>query len=180
MIFYLLHNFINNIEYTKDWYESKKNCFTLIIGGTLYILLYVLLEYLYHKTGNMFLRLLHKFFLGFVIVDAFGMAIMYKLFYGRSIMNELDPYAESEWQFDGERYKRKRDISIDEMRRFNESSKNLDDLVENIDDIRENIQELDKKTEEISEAVMYHPDGEFAQEFKRDFENISSTISKKE
>lgn len=89
-------------------------------------------------------------------------------------------HIESEWQFDGERYKRKRDISIDEMRRFNESSKNLDDLVENIDDIRENILELDKKTEEISEAVIYHPDGDLARECKRDFENISSTISKKE
>ncbi len=66
------------------------------------------------------------------------------------------------------------------MRRFNESSKNLDDMVENIDDIRDNIQELDRKTNEIGEAVMYHPDGELAQEFKRDFENLSSTVAKRD
>jgi len=108
-----------------------------------------------------------------------SMAIIYKLYWGRSIMTEIDPYSESEWQLnDNEHlYKRNKDISVDEMRKFNEKSKDLDDLVENIDDIRDNIEELDKKTEEIGEAVTYHPDGELAQEFKKDFENLSSTVA---
>lgn len=157
MIFYLIHNIINNFR--KDWSESKKNSFTFIIGGTFYVLLYVFLEYISKNTGNLFIELLHKFFLYFIIIDILTMAILYKTYFGRSILKEIDPFAESEWTYDKEehKYKRNKDISVEEMRKFNENSENLQDLVENIDDIRDNIVELDRKTEEVSEAVMYHP-----------------------
>lgn len=169
MIFYLLHNIINT--FVKDWSESKKNCFTFVIGGTLYVLLYVFLEYLSKITGNLFITLLHKFYLYFIVIDTISMAILYKNYFGRSIFTEIDPFAESEWTYDENtnRYKRNKDISIEEMRKFNESSKGLKDLEVNIDDIRENILDLDKKTEEISEAVLYHPNSEYAKELEKDF-----------
>jgi hypothetical protein len=173
MIFYILHNIIN--IFFENWNESRKNCLTFIIGGTLYVLLYVFLEYMCKTTKNLFIELLHKFFLAFVVIDAFTMAILYKSYWGRSIFKEIDPHAESEWSYNenDHRYKRNRDISVEEMRKFNQKSKEFDELNSNIDDIRDNIVELDNKTNEMGEALLYHPDGDIAKECKEDFEKYT-------
>ena len=109
MIFYLIHNFIN--IFAENWKESRKNCFTLIIGATMYILLYVLLEYVFKTSGNLFIQILHRFFLYFVIVDIFTMAIIYKIYWGRSILNEGGD--DDDWILtDDHKYKRKSNSEV--------------------------------------------------------------------
>ena len=108
MIFYTIHNLINNINYTKEWNESKKNCFTFIIGATLYAILYVIFEYLSRSSGRLVFQMINKFFLYFVIIDVITMAVIYKLYWGRSILNETIPNEDVEWEFDKEEHKYKK------------------------------------------------------------------------
>lgn len=165
MLFYLLHNLINNLEFTQSWAESKKNIFTFIIGATCYILLYVFAEYLQRKSGYLIFELFHKFFFYFVIVDAVAMAVLYKLYWGRSILNETMPNEDSNWDFKEEdhKYTKRKNLQEDEIRNFNEKSQKLDELDEEVDELRE-------KTEELETALLYHPDGELAKELKSNFE----------
>ncbi len=174
MIFYLLHNIINNLNFTSEWNESKKNCFTLIIGGTLYVLLYIFLEYIHKKSGSMFIELLHKFFLYFIIIDIITMAIMYKLYWGRSILNEVIPNEDTNWVLNEETHKfqRKKDLEVDEIIKFNQRKQELEDLHENVDDLRDNMQQMSEKTDQMEEALLYHPDGEMVQELKEEFDNL--------
>ncbi len=176
MIFYLIHNMINNMQLTSEWSESKKNCFTLIIGGTLYVLLYVFLEYFHKITGNIFIDLLHKFFFYFVIIDAITMAILYKLYFGRSIFNETIPNEDANWNYDDEthKYKSKKNLETDEIRKFNQKSIELDDLHEDMDGLRDNMKDMADKTDQMEEAILCHPSGEMVQELKKDFNNLST------
>ncbi len=174
MLFYLLHNLINNLQLTDGWKESKKNCLTFIVGATIYILLYVLAEYLQRKTGYLVFELFHKFFFYFVIIDAITMAVLYKLYWGRSILNEIIPNENSNWVFkdDDHKYVKRENLEADEIRHFNQKSKKLDELDEEIDELKD-------KTEELETALLYHPDGNLAKEFKTNFETHSSNLGAK-
>lgn len=169
MIFYLLHNFINYINITESWSESQKNCFTFIFGSTLYVILYVICEYLSRTYAKLVFELMTKFFLYIVVIDVITMCILYKKYFGRSILNETIPNEDSNWIYDSENhtYQKKKDLEIDELRKFNERSDELDDL-------RENIIQLDQKTDEITDALLYHPDNGIANKCKKDFEQLSN------
>ena len=181
MIFYLLHNFINNVNFAEDWNESKKNIFTFIIGGTLYVLLYVFLEYLVKMTKIIFIEMLHKFFLYFVIIDAIAMATLYKLYWGRSILNEGVPNEDSNWVFDEDKHKynKRQNLEEDELRNFVKKSQKLDnikkDVDEELDDMKDTLQQMEDKTNDISEALLYHPDSELAKDAEKDFIKLSSS-----
>ncbi len=188
MIFWTLHNFINNVGFASggttqsatQWSESKKNIFTFIIGGTLYVLLYVFLEYLIKMTNNIFIELLHKFFLFFVIIDVIAMAVLYKLYWGRSILNEGIPNEDSNWVFDEEKHKydKRKNLEVDELRTFIDKSQQLDnikkDVDEELDDMRDILGQMEDKTNEMGEALLYHPDSAMARDAKEDFINLSS------
>ena len=89
MIFWILHNILNNLTTIKDWSESKKNLTNLLVGGNIYILLYVTLGYLVKKSDNFLLEGFYNFFIYFVILDVMAMAIIYKLYWGRPITTEI-------------------------------------------------------------------------------------------
>lgn len=182
MIFYLFHNIINNINFTDNWNESKKNCLTLIVGGTLYVILYVLLEYLYKKTYNIFFDLMHKFFFYFVIVDAITMAVLYKLYWGRSIINEITP-SEDKWHLDEEnhKYKSHETLAYEDIRNFNNKSnkldeleKNVENLGDNIENLEENIKDIEEKTDEMETAILFQPGGTIEKNCENDFINKSN------
>jgi len=89
MFFYLLHNVMNYLyEY---WKESKKNCFTLFLGANLHFFFFVFLEYCGRWTASPFFELFRRFYVIFVVIDMFVMGVIYKLYWGRTIVTELAP-----------------------------------------------------------------------------------------
>src|SRR3989304_639972 len=101
MIFYLVHHIMN--YFTLDWREGKKNCLTFIIGANLHLFLFLFIQYLAKNSGNMYIELFYRFYFVFVIIDVIAMAILYKCYWGRSIVNEMG--AEDNWEYDAEKHK---------------------------------------------------------------------------
>lgn len=101
MIFYIVHNIVNC--YKTTWSESQKNCFTLVIGGSLHVLMYITLQYLARVYQSAYLELLSRFYGFFFLIDAVTMAIIYKLYWGRSIMNEVSDNRD-QWLLDEEKH----------------------------------------------------------------------------
>ena len=97
MLFYIVHNLIQ--AYRENWSESQRNCFTFAIGGTLHVLLYVTLQYLARVNSSPYLELLSRFYGFIVLIDAFTMAILYKVYWGRSILNEMSD-DKDKWELD--------------------------------------------------------------------------------
>ena len=93
MIFLCTHQIIQNLipwkEGTKD---SKKNITTFVVGGLLYVFL---LSFLFSPgyrsliENNFVLFTLKNWLLLVVIIDVTAMAVIYKCYYNRSIVNEL-------------------------------------------------------------------------------------------
>lgn len=91
MFFYLLHHTINALPFTSEWSESRKNCLTLFLGGNLYVIFFVFLEWIVKNStgGNFWAQAFRNFYFWFILVDAFSMAIVYKSYWGRSIFREI-------------------------------------------------------------------------------------------
>ncbi len=73
----------------KDLPNGKKNVRTFLIGSICWILL---ASFLFSKTiqhTNFFIITLKNFFQWFVAIDVVSIAIIYKLYYNRSIFNEV-------------------------------------------------------------------------------------------
>ena len=93
MIFLCTHQIVQNVipwkEGTKD---SKKNITTFVVGGLLYVFL---LSFLFSPgyrsliENNFVLFTLKNWLLLVVIIDVTAMAVIYKCYYNRSIVNEL-------------------------------------------------------------------------------------------
>ena len=127
MFLYLTHEIMNAISYTKDWLESKKNCITFMIGLYLHFFFFLLLEYLSKSKfmGGLCI-LFRQFYWYFIFIDGLTMAIKYKVYWGRNIMNELD--GDDEWELDdNHRYHRKDDINYN-LRREREKMVILKEL----------------------------------------------------
>ena len=94
---------MNSFNFSGDWAESKKNCLTFLIGGNLHLILFLIVQYLSKNTGNMLAELFYRFYSVFVLIDMFTMAILYKCYWGRSIINEMEN--DGRWHFDKENHK---------------------------------------------------------------------------
>lgn len=188
MIYYILHNLLRTFSFTENWEESKKNCLTFIFGSTFYVLLFCSLEYFCKLTKNLFLELITKFFLLFVGIDAVGMAIIYKLYYGRNILHEIDASREHEWILDDKTHKynkksvlrkEKRAEKIEkELMDYYKKSNDVEELKEKTDNLEKNTDELREKTDDLEKALLYHPDGPLAQEIKSEFEELAEQQNK--
>ena len=93
MFFLCTHQIIQNLipwkEGTKD---SKKNITTFVVGGLLYVFLLSFLFSPAYKSliaNNFVLFTLKNWLLLVVIIDVTAMAVIYKCYYNRSIVNEL-------------------------------------------------------------------------------------------
>ncbi len=92
MIFYAVHNIMHHTPGIKNWSESKKNITTLLVGGLLYIFLLSFVQsepYRPLVDSNFFLFTLKNWFLWIVLLDMTAMAIVYKNYWGRTILDEL-------------------------------------------------------------------------------------------
>ena len=187
MIYYFIHNFLNLFSYTSEWKESRKHCLNFIFGSTFYVTLFVFLQYLTKTTQHLFIELITKFFPLFVIIDALGMAIIYKIYWGRSILSEIDATREYNWTFDKKKHKyykkdilrnekKKKKIEKELMNYYNKSD-HIDELKEKTNDLDKQTKELRNKTDELETALLYHPDGQIAKELEKDFyENANKQI----
>lgn len=180
MLFYIIHNIVHNLPFTKNWRDSQKNILTLFLGANLYIILFVLFEYFFKKTSNIIFELIRKFYLYFIFVDIFIMAIVYKKYWGRSIWNEVTD-DDDKWKLNEENHKYTKINEQSEIREFVEKTKDLENIKENINNLenetanlKNKADELENKTDELETALLYHPDGDLAQGFKTDFETHAS------
>ncbi len=97
MLFYLIHQLNQTvILWPKTTREGQKNVFTFLSGAVLYFLLYGMLMNKGLKvsvSGSVVLSVLRDFFPYFVVVDAIAMACLYKNYFHRSILSEIDEIA---------------------------------------------------------------------------------------
>ena len=97
MLFYLIHQLNQTvIPWSKTTREGQKNVFTFLSGAVLYFLLYGMLMNKGLKgsvSGSVVLSVLRDFFPYFVVVDAIAMACLYKNYFHRSILSEIDEIA---------------------------------------------------------------------------------------
>lgn len=92
MFFFAIHHFIQNIPVTKDWQESKKNIVTFLIGAISYVFLTSFLNSKQYKAfidANFLTFTLKNWLLWIIGIDVFAMAIVYKCYWGRTILSEL-------------------------------------------------------------------------------------------
>lgn len=84
MIYYLLHQspIFNNLS------NGKRNVRILFIAMTIYIFLHVFTRE--NKNNNYLCKIFQGCLPYFIIGDIFLAGVMYKLYYGRSLLNELD------------------------------------------------------------------------------------------
>lgn len=93
MFFFCTHQIVQNvIPWSKETKDSRKNITTFIIGALLYTFL---VSFLYNKSSSI---LVNSFFLLFTLknwillvlaIDVTAMAVIYKCYYNRSIVDEV-------------------------------------------------------------------------------------------
>jgi len=110
MFFYIIHQIVNVLPMMAEWTESRKNCITLIIGLYLHFFFFIALEYIQGYSSNKIFELMRRFYLPFIFIDAFVMAIVYKCYWGRSILNETED-TDHRWDYDEQTHKYKRKLS---------------------------------------------------------------------
>ncbi len=114
-LFYIVHNFI--LPNTPEFREGRRNCATFLIGAVTYAVLYGIvmhLKYLYGKVMDAMLSALVLI----IMADAATMAVEYRLYYGRTILHELEDEDVETFAFDQKthKYTRKTREEIEEAR----------------------------------------------------------------
>jgi hypothetical protein len=99
MYFYIVHQ-INQAIRKKNDTDGAVNTRTLMFGGILYILTSALIN---NPNSSLYF---YKAYLWYVLLlDICVMATNYKLYYGRSIINELSPYEKDLYDKENHQYK---------------------------------------------------------------------------
>jgi len=82
--------------------NGKRNVRILFISLIVYIFLHAILFEL--KDANIFCKIFHGYFIWILLADILLCAILYKSYYGRSILNELNPMEKDYYDEDTHRY----------------------------------------------------------------------------
>jgi len=101
MIFYLIHHLIRCLPFGNKWSEARLNCLTLVLGGCMYFVLY---GFLTEYSTKGFFKIMKDFWIYFAFVDMVTMAILYRNFFGRPIMAEIDN-TPGEWEYDEDNHR---------------------------------------------------------------------------
>ncbi len=137
MFFYIFHQINHKIKGKNDT-DGSVNTRTLILGGSSYIILHALL---YKPSSPLYFYKDYLWY--FFMLDICVMAVIYKLYYGRNIFFELNPYEEDEYNEKKHKYVIKN--------KKNKISKTSTDKKSN--DINENIIISKKSNNEISKTT---------------------------
>jgi len=108
--FYLIHH----LNWGKDLEDGKRNCRTALMGSFCYSVVSVLLRQFHHSFGVF----IDGFITGLLIIlftDLCVMAYIYKAYYGRLILHEMDAEDQdpSKWVFDKTTHKYRRPTADD-------------------------------------------------------------------
>ena len=106
VFFYALHNFIEEIP--DNLPQGKRNCKTVLIGGLMYIVAYVIVANLRLSYGKVYDAVLTGLIMMFML-DVATMGWIYKDYYGRSIIHEINDDSIDGYVYntDEHRYKKK-------------------------------------------------------------------------
>ncbi len=86
MYFYIFHQINQVLRKDKDE-DGSVNVRTLILGGIMYIITHAIIS-----NPNSSMYLYKNYLLYFFLLDVFAMGIIYKKYYGRSILKEMNEY----------------------------------------------------------------------------------------
>ncbi len=86
MYFYIFHQ-INQVLRKDEDADGSVNVRTLILGGIMYIITHAIIS-----NPNSSMYLYKNYLLYFFLLDVFAMGIIYKKYYGRSILKEMNEY----------------------------------------------------------------------------------------
>lgn len=103
-IYYLLHHILPESETFKD---GKRNCATFLLGSMLYIIVYCVLCNVELRYGIAFEPVRRSLFLMW-LADVSTMGYIYKSYYGRSIMHEINDVDQHDWVYDEVTHKYRR------------------------------------------------------------------------
>ncbi len=138
MFFYIFHQINHNIRYLDDS-EGAVNTRTLILGGIAYIITHAIIS-----TPGSSLYFYKDYLWYFFLLDCCVMAVHYKLYFGRSILKELNSYETDEYNEKEHKYKKETDKNISEIIQDNnikeENNKTINEIKE------ENIEEKSSKS----------------------------------
>ena len=110
MYFYIVHLINQSLKSEKDT-EGATNVKTLLFGGILYILTHA---FLWTPSNPLYF---YKEYIWYVfLLDCAVMAYTYKHYFGRTILNELDPRDHDKFEYDegNHKYTRKHETENNE------------------------------------------------------------------
>lgn len=105
MIFFTLHHLVHKIA-PSSWENVRKNALTFIIGTTFYYLLWGFVH-LPHIFAHPIVMPLRNFYLYYILADIFSVGVLYKSYYGRSIIEEIRDPNGQDWDFDEDKHQYK-------------------------------------------------------------------------
>jgi len=185
MFFFFIIHHLFSLIFDTSMSDVRRNCLTLVVGSICYFLLYGYVTANY-STGNWLFRALRDWYGLLIVIDIFSVGIIYRSYYGRSIVNEIGDDQCGKWDYEPETHQyHKSDIAVkeeyfadkldtldqaettlnqleDQVEQFQETNQKL----EKIDQIEENLQELDM-------AIRYAPGGDLALAAQADFEALA-------
>lgn len=133
MFFYIAHN-INHYMLSSDDADGAKNVRTLIYGGICYILLHA---YLYNADCPYYLYRHYIWYL--FVLDALTMAVVYKNYYGRSIICEINSVEHHDYDEKTHKYAQKKSKTPCELLFGTNESDNSTDIIKKSDTIIKDI-----------------------------------------
>jgi hypothetical protein len=111
MFYYIIYNIPNK----SDDSVGKQNAKTFLFGSLCHIFFFGLIAILHRKYPQSFIfEILYCYYPWIFLADIITMGILYKLYFGRSIVRELLPYETDEYDEATHTFKSTKKISIDE------------------------------------------------------------------
>ena len=90
----------------NDATDLKYNCSTLIIGTVFHVVTFAYLRSVSLRSGgDGIIGQLFNWYMYIVVADISSMAIIYKNYYNRTILSEIDPSQDDNYEWDEENHK---------------------------------------------------------------------------
>lgn len=161
----------------------------MVVGTICYFLLYGYITSNY-ANSHWILKALHDWYVYLMIIDTFSVGIIYRSYYGRSIINEVGDDRSGRWDYQPETHKYyKSDLAIKEDYFRNKMDKldqaegtlnQLEDQVEQYQETNKKLEKIDQLEENINEldmAIRYAPGSDIALQAQSDFETRAAEQS---
>lgn len=178
MIFFVLHHLFQILPIS----DLRRNCLTFLLGTVSYFILRGYLES--HQTNWLFKTIVNWFWY-LVAADVITMGIIYREYYGRSLVQEAftDP---DKWNWDPKQHKYQRTELSEQQEYFRDKLDTLDQVDQKNQQVDQSLQQLAKSKEKLDKidqieenlneldlAFKYRPEGEEVQALKEHFTQLA-------